>query len=110
MIVIQANYILVQTPNRIIGKWKDKEQSDKQTEFFLALDGTYSAKLIGDGANKENAGAIIMKKLVYNVKLNTYKGFMCPPNTQLEIDTTLSFLFNQKNSSKLCFGVGVGLI
>jgi hypothetical protein len=85
-----------QTEHDIIGKWKGEDKPDMQSEFYLAKDGLYYGKIIKDTENKGTLGRIILKKFKYNVKTNSFKGTMSPPDRDMELDATITFESNDK--------------
>lgn len=98
LIIIQLfGLVHVQTnENKIIGQWKAESEKGKQSEFYLAKDGFYYGKLIPSDEKPDYNGKIIMKKLVYDASTNTYKGTMNPPDKDLELAVTISFVTNDK--------------
>jgi hypothetical protein len=96
MILLLTNCLLVQTPNTIIGKWKGEDRPNNHTEFFIANDGLYYGKLIFEGIEKKNLGKIMMKKLLYNSTTKEFKGTMSPPDANIELNVTISFVRNDK--------------
>lgn len=85
-----------QNQNSLIGKWKGEKETGKQSEFYLAKDGFYYGKICADAEKAENVGKIIMKKLVYDATSKTFKGTMSPPDRDLELNVTISFVTNDR--------------
>lgn len=98
LIIIQIfGIVTMQTDdNKIIGQWKGEKEPEKRSEFYLAKDGFYYGKLIADGDKTENKGKIIMKKLSYDAATKSYKGIMSPPDKDIELNVTISFVTNDR--------------
>jgi hypothetical protein len=88
--------VSAQTESTIIGKWKGDEKPDMQSEFYLDKDGLYYGKIIKDVENKGTLGRIILKKFKYDAKTNAFKGKMSPPDRDMELDATITFVNNDK--------------
>jgi hypothetical protein len=87
--------LCAQSATTIAGKWKAENDPDQKSEFYLAKDNFYYAKVI-ESQNTENNGKIILKKIKYNEATKTYKGIMSPLDKDIELNATISFITNHK--------------
>jgi hypothetical protein len=85
-----------QNAQRIIGKWKNEADQNKQAEFFLAKDNLYYGKLIAENGKTENIGRLIMKKLQYDEQKRIFTGTLSPPDIAFDLNATVSFVNDNK--------------
>lgn len=85
-----------QTASAIEGQWKDEKDPDRQMEFYLDKDGLYYAKVIHSKKKDVTNGQVLVKKLKYDEATQTFKGFMSPPDSNLELNATITFLAKDK--------------
>jgi hypothetical protein len=95
-LILYINSMYASVPNSLIGKWKGEDKPNNHTEFFVAKDGFYYGKLIYEGSETKNLGKILFKKLSYNSTTKEFKGTMSPPDSNAELNMTISFLGNDK--------------
>jgi hypothetical protein len=95
-LILHVSTMYAAVPNSLIGKWKGEDKPNNHTEFFVAKDGFYYGKLIYEGVETKNLGNLIFKKVKFNSAKNNYQGKMCPPDANLEIDATISFITPNK--------------
>jgi hypothetical protein len=88
--------ISAQTANTLLGKWKGADEPQRELEIYRATDGLYYGKLIYEGGKTEHIGKLILKKMSYTESSNSFKGTMSPPDMNMEMDATISFISNDK--------------
>jgi hypothetical protein len=81
-----------QAPQAIVGKWKGKDEPSRQTEFYQNKNGSFSGKIINDTSKSPKNGFLIFKELKYDDRSHTFIGKMTPPDKNIEIDATVSFI------------------
>ncbi|MCU0322956.1 MAG: hypothetical protein MUE72_11095 [Chitinophagaceae bacterium] len=91
--------LTAQTATDIIGKWKGEDKQNNHIEILLGNDGLYYGKLIYEDGKKENLYKQTMRNLIYDVTSKMYKGIMSPPDKDIELNVTISFV--DKNKLKL---------
>lgn len=89
MMVVTAR---AQSPAEIVGQWKDDEAPERLAEFYQGDDGLYYARIVRDEKNDDNKGKILIKKLKYDDQSKTYKGFISPPDIDVTISATVSWI------------------
>lgn len=94
--ILQTTYLFGQSPSVLLGKWKGEDKPNNHTEFFQEKDGLYYGKLIFEGVEKKNIGKILFKKMTYNTAKKEFKGWMSPPEGDMEIDASLTFISPDK--------------
>jgi hypothetical protein len=85
-----------QSAETIAGKWQAENDANRQSEIYLAKDGFYYGKLIAEKGKTENLGKLILKKLKYDSATQTFKGTMSPPDRNMELEATVSFVGKDK--------------
>lgn len=85
-----------QTASTIFGQWKDEKEPDRQMEFYLDKDGLYYAKIINSKNKEMINGQVLVKKLKYDEVSKTFRGFMSPPDANLELNATVTIVTNDK--------------
>lgn len=92
--VLFGTGIFAQSANDISGKWKAEDDSSKLIEIYLAKDGFY----YGKANNPKQTGykQIMINKLQYNAGNKTYKGTMTPPDMDMTMNVTISFVTKTK--------------
>ncbi len=88
--------VRAQTAATIVGQWKDEKDPDRQMEFYLDKDGLYYAKVIHSKKKDVANGQVLVKKLQYDESTQTFKGIMSPPDANLELKATVSFVTTDK--------------
>ncbi len=88
--------VRAQTAATIAGQWKDEKDPDRQMEFYLDKDGLYYAKVIHSKKKDVTNGQVLVKKLQYDESTHTFKGIMSPPDANLELKATVSFVTTDK--------------
>jgi len=96
VIQLMSASIQAQQPINIIGKWKGVEESDRQIEFFQEKDGSFSGKVINDKSKDPKNGVVMIKNLKYDSKTKSFKGKMSPPDKDIQMDTKIIFIGNDK--------------
>ena len=88
--------VRAQTASTIVGQWKDEKEPDRQMEFYLDNDGLYYAKAIHSKTKDVTNGQVLVKKLKYDAVAKTFKGTMSPPDSNLELNATITFQSNDR--------------
>ncbi|MCE2996933.1 MAG: hypothetical protein ACK5RG_09545 [Cyclobacteriaceae bacterium] len=88
--------VRAQTASTIVGQWKDEKEPERQMEFYLDKDGLYYAKVVNSKKKDIANGQVLVKKLQYDESTQTFKGMMSPPDANLELKATVSFLATDK--------------
>lgn len=92
LVLVMVVVARAQSPKEIIGQWKDNEEPKRVAEFYLGDDGLYYARIIRDEEDDANKGKILIKKLKYDEQSKSYKGFVSPPDIDVEINATVTWI------------------
>jgi hypothetical protein len=85
-----------QTASSIIGQWKDEKETDRQMEFFLDKDGLYYSKAINNKSKESINGHVLVRKLQFDKTTKTFEGIMSPPDSDMDMNATISFIHKDK--------------
>lgn len=96
VLLLFSGTLSAQDKSVIVGKWTAEDRSNRQIEVYLGKDQLYYAVIVADGGASKNEGKIMMKKLNYDDKTNHYIGIMNPPDVNMDIPVTVSFVSNDK--------------
>jgi len=105
--------LFAQSPLTIVGKWKGAETPEKQMEFFQQKDGSFASKVINDISKESKNGALILRNLKFDNQTKSFKGKMSPPDMDIELAATVSFVGDDKlevKASKLFMTKTIRLI
>lgn len=90
--LLAAAQIRAQSPNEIIGKWNNKEDKHGLMEFYQAEDGLYYGRMINADGGEAKNGKVVLRKLRYNSESKTFTGLISPPDFNIELNATLSWI------------------
>lgn len=79
-----------QTNPSISGRWVMENEPQKIISIYLARDGFYYGK-IDQPASKDN-GKLVIQKLRYNTEKKLYQGTMSPPDQNITLNVSLTFV------------------
>jgi hypothetical protein len=91
-----SKVLSAQTATTIVGKWKDEKDANKQIEIYQDKDGLYYGKNFSQKDTKENKVKPMLKKCKYEASTQTFIGTMNPPDVNMDINVTISFLSMDK--------------
>jgi len=76
-----------QSNGKIMGKWQDCENPEKQIEMYYH-DGKFYGKAINDN-NKNSTSKIVFKDLEWDEKIHSYKGKLVNPDNNEVFDISI---------------------
>lgn len=90
--LLAAAQIRAQSPNEITGKWNNKEDKHGLMEFYQGEDGLYYGRMINADGGEAKLGKVVLRKLRYNSESKTFTGLISPPDFNIELNATLSWI------------------
>jgi hypothetical protein len=78
-----------QNETAFIGKWKNEEDTKRVIEIYLAKDGFYYGKGVGETNKNIKAGHLIFRKCKYDSNSKSLKGTMHPPDKLVEMNVNI---------------------
>lgn len=88
--------VLLSPSNEIVGQWVNKE-NNMRIDVFLEEDGYYYGKSVSKTDSEKSQ--IVLSRLVYDKTGKNYKGFMKPPDSNIELNAIIEMI--NENSIKL---------
>jgi hypothetical protein len=88
--------ISAQSANTILGKWQDETDANRRMDIYQDKDGLYYGKSAAEKDKKVNTAKTALKKLKYDASSQTFKGTMNPPDADIDLNVTVSFVGNDK--------------
>jgi hypothetical protein len=103
LLLFFATKLYAQTPETIVGMWKDANNADKKIEFFLEKDGTYYGKVADNNQKNVKNGFLVFRNLVWKKQTKTFVGTIHPPEDADSegINITIYFVGNDKFEFKV---------
>lgn len=94
MLILASFTTNAQTPNLILGKWKDAEHAEKQIEI-TRLNGKFIGRSINSLKSGDNE-KIILKDLILNEASKSYEGILINPKTGDEAKIEIKMIGKDK--------------